>query len=169
MEEYTYIDFDGVILDTLPRMLERKYYLGYTNHQDESEYYRFFEKTNNDKEVWNYIIKGAKPINDSINIIRKLESLKKKLAILTRIYSKAEQKVKLEIKDIYKISSPFIFVPPELQKHEVVIPNGQRLIDDSRGNVLGWNENGGKGILFCKDIDSNTKDKVKSLSFLLKK
>ena len=33
INDYTFIDFDGVILDSEKRMLERKYELGFHNHK----------------------------------------------------------------------------------------------------------------------------------------
>lgn len=35
---YTYIDFDGVILDSEERMLDRKYSIGLHNHKDANEF-----------------------------------------------------------------------------------------------------------------------------------
>ena len=37
--DYTFIDFDGVILDSEQRMLERKFNLGLPDHKNESEFY----------------------------------------------------------------------------------------------------------------------------------
>ena len=34
---YTYIDFDGVVLDSEERMLDRKYSIGLHNHKDANE------------------------------------------------------------------------------------------------------------------------------------
>ena len=45
-EKCTFIDFDGVILDSEERMLERKYDSGFHNHKDGSEYDKYFEYTN---------------------------------------------------------------------------------------------------------------------------
>lgn len=76
--DYTFIDFDGVILDSEERMLKRKYDLGFHNHKNESEFYAYFEYTNLHLEEWEYILKEAKSINNSVEIIQKLENLKKK-------------------------------------------------------------------------------------------
>ena len=38
-----YIDFDGVILDSEERMLERKYELGLHDHNNESEFDKYSE------------------------------------------------------------------------------------------------------------------------------
>ena len=39
---YTFVDFDGVILDSEERMLERKNALGFHNHKDEREFNKYF-------------------------------------------------------------------------------------------------------------------------------
>lgn len=167
---YTYIDFDGVILDSEKRMLDRKDNVGFHNHNDEKEFDDYFNYTNLHPEEWNYIIREGCSINDSVEIIRELEVLKKKIAILTKIHTLYEMKVKIEdLRNNRKIYCPVIFVPSGVKKHEVVIPNGQILIDDSKKNIRLWNENGGAGLVFDRTISDNTDDKVKSLEFLLKR
>ena len=52
MTDYTFIDFDGVILDSEERMLERKYDLGLHDHKNESEFDTYFEYTNLHPEEW---------------------------------------------------------------------------------------------------------------------
>lgn len=121
---YTFIDFDGVILNSEERMLERKYDLGFHDHKNESEFNTYFEYTNLHPEEWEYIIKEAESINNSVEIIRELEILKRKIAILTKIHTLQEMKVKIEmLRENLKILCPIIFVPPGIKKYQVVIPN----------------------------------------------
>lgn len=170
IDDFTYIDFDGVILDSIERMLERKENAGFHNHEDEREFYDYFAYTNIHEEEWDYIIRGASPINNSVEIIRELESLKKNIAILTKIHTLNEMKVKIEdLREHRKIYCPVFFVSPGVEKHNVVIPNGQIFVDDLKNNISLWNENGGKGLLFDKTFSDNTDEKVKSLEFLLKR
>ena len=71
-------------------------------------------------------------INNSVEIIKELESLKRKIAILTKIHTLYEMKVKVEdLRNNRKIKCTIFFVPPGIKKHNVIIPNGQLLIDDS--------------------------------------
>lgn len=169
-EKYTFIDFDGVILDSEERMLDRKYDAGFHNHKDGKEYDKYFEYTNMHPEEWDYIIREANSINDSVEIIRELEHLKRRIAILTKIHTLYEMRVKIEdLRNNRKINSPVIFVLPKIDKYEVVLPNGQLLIDDSKRNIYGWIEHGGTGFIFDKALSEDTADKVKSLEFLLKK
>lgn len=168
--EKTFIDFDGVILDSEERMLERKYYLGLHNHKNESEFDKYFEYTNSHPEEWDYILKDAKSINNSVEIIKELENLKKEIAILTKIHTLQEMKIKIEVlRDKYEILCPVIFVPPGIKKHQIVIPNNQLLIDDSKKNIYRWIENGGQGLIFDSSINHDTEDKVRSLEFLIKR
>ena len=168
--DYTFIVLDGVILDSEERMLERKYDLGLHDHKNESEFDAYFAYTNLHPEEWEYILKEAKSINNSIEIIKELENLKRKIAILTKIHTLQEMRVKTEVlRDDLKILCPVIFVPPGVKKHQVVIPNNQLLIDDSKKNIKRWIENGGRGLIFDSKIDIDIDEKVKSLEFLIKR
>ena len=87
INDYTFIDFDGVILDSEKRMLERKYELGFHNHKDKEEFNEYFKYTELHTEEWDYIITEASEINNSVEIIKELESRKRKIAILTKIHT----------------------------------------------------------------------------------
>ena len=79
-------------------------------------------------------------------------------------------KVKMEVlRESLEILCPVIFVPSGVKKHQVVIPNNQLLIDDSKKNIKRWIENGGRGLIFDSTIDNDTDEKVKSLEFLIKR
>ena len=58
-----YIDFDGVILDTMSRTYEEMKKIG-IDKNDQEEVMEFFRKVN-----WQELINNTKPINDSINEI----------------------------------------------------------------------------------------------------
>lgn len=168
--DYTFIDLDGVILDSEKRMLERKYDLGFRDHENEEEFYKYFEYTNSHPEEWDYILKEASSINNSIEIIKELERLKRKIAILTKVHTLQEMKLKVEVlRENKRISCPVIFVPPGVKKHQMIIPNDQLLVDDSKSNINDWIENGGKGLIFDSSINHDTCQKVRSLEFLLKR
>lgn len=168
INDYTFIDFDGVILDSEKRMLERKYELGFHNHKDKEEFNEYFKYTELHTEEWDYIITEASEINNSVEIIKELESRKRKIAILTKIHTLCEMKVKIEnLRQKRNIMCPVFFVPPGIKKHQIIIPNKQLLIDDSRKNIEGWIENNGTGFIFDSSINENTDKKVKSLEFLI--
>ena len=164
-----YIDLDGVILNSEERMLERKYNIGLQDHKSKEEFNKYFNYTCLHPVEWDYIIRGAYSINNSVEIIKELEKIRK-IAILTKIHTLYEMKVKIEdLRNNRGIKCPVIFVPPGVKKHNVVLPNGQMLIDDSEKNVKLWFENGGVGLIFDKDLSNDVNGKVKSLEFLLKR
>lgn len=142
----------------------------YYDHSNEDEFNQYFEYTNNHPEEWGYIIREARSINNSVEIIRELEKLKKRIAILTKVYILYEMKTKVEdLRKSRNIQCPVFFVPPGIKKHQIVIPNNQILIDDSKKNVKYWIENGGRGFIFDLSILVDQDNKVKSLEFLLKR
>ena len=92
------------------------------------------------------------------------------LTILTKIHSLKEMKIKAyDLRENRNIFSPIIFVPPDVQKHNIILPNEQLLIDDSEKNITGWINNGGNGLLFDENLTKNNKTRVKSLEFLLRR
>lgn len=96
--------------------------------------------------------------------------MKKNIAILTKIHSLKEMKIKAyDLRENRNIFSPIIFVPPDVQKHNIILPNEQLLIDDSEKNITGWINNGGNGLLFDENLTKNNKTRVKSLEFLLRR
>lgn len=74
-----------------------------------------------------------------------------------------------DLRENRNIFSPIIFVPPDVQKHNIILPNEQLLIDDSEKNITGWINNGGNGLLFDENLTKNNKTRVKSLEFLLRR
>lgn len=50
IKDYIFIDFDGVVLDSEERMLERKYDLGFYNHKNKEEFDKYFKYTESHPE-----------------------------------------------------------------------------------------------------------------------
>lgn len=169
-EEVVLLDLDGVILDTeyiVAQLKKQMIDLSWNN---------FFEQLN-----WTQILEQANEINDSIKIIKELQSIKDNIKILTKIHTLYEMQAKvIELRN-RGITIPILFVPPHIKKSQIYTPSNNTLIDDSLKNILDWNVNGGKGILFDggKGIlfDENFEEKrhtldipkVKSLEFLLRR
>lgn len=167
-ENVTYIDFDGVILDSQQRMLERKMTLGFSD--DKSGFKEFFTYADSHLEEWEYIINQAVSINESVEIIKELENVGKEIAILTKIHTLYEMKAKIyDLRKNRNIKCPVYFVPPGVDKNEIVIPNGHILVDDSSKNISLWNNHGGIGYLFDQYASNDSNDKVRSLAFLLRR
>ena len=167
-EKYIFIDYDGVILDSGHRMNKKQDERGYLNHNDGKEFDDYFKLADSIEGEWEYIIEGASSLNSSVEIIRELEKMKRKLAILTKVHSLKEMQIKVsDLRQNRYIYSPIIFVPPGVKKHEIIIPNNQLLIDDSSKNINGWVQNGGVGMIFDEKLKVNSKTRVRSLEFLL--
>ncbi|MBP5683840.1 MAG: hypothetical protein J6X02_01115 [Bacilli bacterium] len=155
MNEEFYIDFDGVIMDTqgdTDRLFME--YGGDIKNPAWNEYLRC-------REWANYLL-TCKEIDNSIDVLKELYKLKKRVYILSRVFSVNEARDKtlfLRDKGVYQ---DFIAVPGRISKSKVVIPNKSRLlVDDSNDNVIDWRNNKGSAIL----IPNEEKD----LSFLLKR
>lgn len=168
-ENCVFIDFDDVIVDSNTRMIERKEKAGFLDHKDRKQFIDYFTLADQTVGEWEYIIKGAKSINNSVEIMRELEKIKKDIVILTKIHSLKEMCVKIEdLRENRHIYSPIVCVPPGIEKYNIIIPNGRLLIDDSSDNVNGWIQNGGTGLIFERNLSKNSKTKIRSLDFLLR-
>ena len=140
-----YIDFDGVILDTIKityQMIEDK------KLQTQDEIIDFFKNIN-----WNELLKISPIINDSINCIKKLiESEKFDVTILTHVNSnhEIEEKIKFIKKAIPYIK--IITCPKRIDKCDFVNPINAILVDDYLKNLEKWQAKGGIAVKFS---DSN--------------
>ena len=138
-----YIDFDGVILDTISvgyKMLEE---LGIDLKDDPqvSNFWRVLD--------WNDFLTKTPVINDGINAIKKIIATNEyDVAILTHIHSleEAEAKVKFIRKHLSDIT--IILVPKTIPKTKIVNAKNAILIDDYAGNLRQWKEAGGFGVRF---------------------
>ena len=158
-KNFTFLDLDGVILDSEERIVNQK------EKNKELNWNDFFQTVD-----WFKLLNESKTINNSVEIIRELENQKRKIAILTKIHTLLEMQAKvIELRENRKIQSPIIFVPPHITKSQICIPsNNEILVDDSIKNIKDWNLFDGDGILFDPYDKTTVKRKVKSLEFLLK-
>ena len=117
-----YIDFDGVILDTITPL--------YRDYED--------QKVTPDKRI-----------DDGINDIDKIiESDKFNLAILTHVNSLNEAVLKIKYLRKYFKDITIIPVPKAISKTKMIHTKDAILIDDYAGNLREWKEEGGIGIRF---------------------
>ena len=119
-----YIDFDGVILDTLPPVYKLAKQLNLDYKTQTKEMSKLFSKID-----WEELIDDSVALNDSVNAIRKLsESGKFNISILTHVNSLKEAKAKIKFLDgitndltiipiINKIDLPS--AEPEMVKQEI--------------------------------------------------
>lgn len=143
-----YIDFDGVILDTIKEGYSRmeKEELDPKNFDD---CVSFFSKLD-----WKEFIKNTPEINDSMNSIEKIiESNKFRISILTHINSLDEAIAKVNyIRKRFK-DITIIPVPKKISKTKMVHSEGAILIDDYAGNLREWEAANVIGVRFSTKLN----------------
>ena len=154
-----YIDFDGVILDTMTKTYKELDKEGIDKKDQEKvmEYFRNLD--------WAKLIAETEVINDSINEIKKICASKKfNVYILTHINSTNEMIEK--IKYLHKVlpQVTIVSVPKEIPKTEVVNPSAAILIDDYSGNIKEWQKKLGIGIKFVKELENGDYPEITHLS-----
>lgn len=145
MKKYElYIDFDGVILDTIKIMY--KEIESFNRELSQKEIDDFFKNYN-----WNGIINDKLIINDSINCIQKIiDSHKFNVSILTHVYSIEEAMEKIKYIRKYFKDITIIPCPKKISKTKMVHTNEAILVDDYSGNLKEWSEEGGIPIKFSE-------------------
>ena len=154
-----YIDFDGVILDTMSRSYEelKKENIDIKNQEKVMEFFRNLD--------WKKLIEETDEINDSINEIKKIcDSKKFNVYILTHINSTNEmiEKIKYLHKNLPQVT--VVSVPKEIPKTEVVNPSAAILIDDYSRNIKEWQKKLGIGIKFVKELEGSDYPEITHLS-----
>ena len=136
-----YIDFDGVILDTLTI---------YSNIFHDNKYDKW-ESIYTHFEFDNIFCKDNE-INDSINKLKALQN-KYNLILLSKVVNEDEAKAKKRFLLKNNINIETIFVPYHDKKTDYVnVDINTILIDDQTDNIDEWIKLGGKGILFNKEL-----------------
>lgn len=144
-----YIDFDGVILDTITTTYRIMEELN-ISHDDIEKKTIFFESLD-----WKNIIAVTKEINDSISCIQKIiDSKLFDVAILTHVNSLDEivEKVKFIRSNLDHVT--IIPVPKAVSKTKMVNAHDSILIDDYSGNLVEWELAGGIGVRFSLELES---------------
>lgn len=154
-EEEFYIDFDGVIMDTQKDTDEMfAKYGSDTTNPAWNEWLRLRD--------WAKYLLTCNEIDKSIDVLKELYKLKKRVYILSSVFSTNEARDKIEFLRDKGVYQDFIAVPERFPKSRVVIPNQSRLlVDDSIRNIDDWRNNNGNAIWFPKE--------EKDLTFLLRR
>ena len=146
-----YIDFDGVILDTITVLYnDIKRDLG-DNITDEQkrDYYS--------KYPWKDILTDDNIINDGINAVSKIiECQKFNVNILTHINSLNEGILKVKYLRRYFKDITIILCPKEIPKTKMIKTEDSILIDDYSGNLREWVQE--KGIPIKFSLNEETKE-----------
>ena len=156
-----YIDFDGVILDTITYLYRDLEESG-KNYTDE-EKKNFYINYN-----WENVIKDELIINDSINCIKKIiESNKFNLAILTHVNSIKEAVLKINYLRKYFKDITIIPCLKEISKTKMIHTKDAILIDDYSGNLREWKKEGGIPIKFSLGVEPNEFIVIKKLDEII--
>jgi len=136
-----YLDFDGVILDTINIACKRIKELNITEEEQIQQYYKNID--------WVSLLKETNQINNSIENIKKIiKSNLYDVEILTHVNSELEGKLKKEYIQNYIPEINVIPVFKTIDKCDAVNPINCILIDDYLGNLTKWNKKGGISIKF---------------------
>ena len=160
-----YIDFDGVIMNTIEVTYKELKELKIENNPDKiKEYYIDVD--------WNDLINNrCSVINDGIESIKRIiESKKFNVSILTHIFSLEEAVQKINYIRKYFDDITVIPVPKSLSKTKMVNTADSILIDDFSGNLREWEKENGIGVKFSSENDSefptiSRLDSILSLNF----
>lgn len=146
-----YIDFDGVIVDTIRVTYDMLDRLG-VDRADAEKMSEFYYNLN-----WKQLLALTPIINDSFNRIQNIaDSNKFNISILTHVNSLDEAIAKVNYIRKYAKDVTIIPVPREISKTRMIDAKDAILIDDYSGNLKEWEQAGGIGIQFSTDL---TKDK----------
>ena len=153
-----FIDFDGVILDTIPVLYSEAKKQGYSC--DDNEFYKNFN--------FETILKDEYILNDSINCIDKIiKSNKFEVNILTHCHSLKEASNKVKYIRKYFKDITVIICPKDISKTKMVHTNDAILVDDFKSNLKEWEEEGGISIKFSNDLNDNNYKTINRLDALI--
>jgi len=158
-----YIDFDGVVMDTIPLLYNEleKNGVSLDNEEEIRNIFGSFDFTT--------IIKDKNILNDSIECINKLlESKRFEIAFLSHVNSLDEGIVKIKyLRRHFKDDITIIIVPKCISKTKMVHSEGAILVDDFSGNLKEWQEAGGIAVRFSKELESKGYKVLNRLDTLL--
>lgn len=157
-----YIDFDGVVLDTITPMYKMLEERG-IDKKDADEVVEFLKNTN-----YKDILKVSPEINNSINAIQKIiESNKFNVNILTHIVTLEEGIAKTEFIRKYFKDVTMILVPKQISKTKMVHTKNSILVDDYAGNLRTWESEGGIPVRFSTKLNSKGFKVIDNLESLI--
>lgn len=138
-----YIDFDGVIKDTIKvsyKMMEEQG----ISLSDRPLVIKFYQDIN-----WRELIEVSDELNRAFHYINQIcEEKRYRVSILTTVNSQQEMIAKVNYIRSKNKEVGIVFVPNGIDKSQIVKAQGAILVDDYSGNLLKWTEAGGIGIKF---------------------
>jgi hypothetical protein len=154
-----YIDFDGVILDTITPLYE-DYQKQNVQKENRTAFYENYP--------WHTIIDDKYIINDSIGAIQKIiDSDKFNLAVLTHINSLNEAILKIKYLRRYFKDITIIPCPKAISKTLMIHTKDAILIDDYSGNLKTWEGEGGISIKFSQEPKKSVYTTISDLTEII--
>ena len=154
-----YIDFDGVILNTIDitYMMLEDAGIGFDEVEKIADFY--------EKLDWDSLFSQSRPINNSIENIKKLmDSYLFNVSVLSHVNSDSEASSKKKYLEEKIPGLKFIPVKITDKKCDVVDCKNAILVDDYMGNLELWDQKGGIAVKFS---DKGNKYKFITVSDLL--
>lgn len=144
-----YLDFDGVLFDTVKFAFAEMKNIG-VNLKDDDAITEYFKKVD-----WNYLINNGGVLNNSIEKIKQLIDSNEFEIVEVATHRCTFQEGVIKTNDL-KNRIPELKVttiPKNIKKHHALNSRGNILIDDAKEKILTWIEDGGIGILFSQNVD----------------
>ena len=158
-----YIDFDGVILDTITPVYNLAKKLNIDVKTQSKEIGLLYSKID-----WETLIEESSELSNSISAIKKLRDSKRfNISILTHINSLKEAKAKIEFINNLFDDLTIIPVPKTCSKTMMTQTKDAILVDDYSGNLREWNSSGGIGVKYTKEKEDCEFLNITSLEELL--
>jgi hypothetical protein len=158
-----YIDFDGVILDTITPVYNLAKKLNLDVKTQTNEIGLLYSKID-----WEELINESPALSDSIDNIKKLKDSKKfNISILTHVNSLKEAAAKIRFINGLFNDLTIIPVPKSCSKTMMTQTEGAILVDDYSGNLKEWQESGGIAVKFVKELENGKYTEITSLEELL--
>lgn len=158
-----YIDFDGVILDTITPVYNLAKKLNLNVKTQTKEVGLLYSKID-----WETLIEESEELSNSIDAIKKLkESGKFNISILTHINSLKEAKAKIDFINNLFDDLTIIPVPKSCSKAMMTQTKDAILVDDFSGNLREWEGKGGIGVKYTREKEECEFKNVTSLEELI--
>lgn len=145
-----YLDFDGVIADTIKVTYKIIMQKG-IDLTDKEKVFEFYKNLD-----WEKLLEKTNEINQAFEKIDLLKcSGLYNIYILTTVNSLQEMRAKIDYIRNKNSNVSIICVPRGVEKNKVVNSSGAILVDDFRGNLISWQNNEGISIKFSDEKDDN--------------
>jgi len=160
MKKYNlYIDFDGVIIDSIAPMVKELQEKNISK-EHEKEFFTNYP--------WETLLKDEYLINNAIEDIHEiLKSKKFNLAILTHVNSLNEAVLKIKYLRRFFKDITIIPCPKEVSKTKMVQTENSILIDDYAGNLREWEKEDGIPVRFSRKGSSKGFKVIKELKEII--